>query len=336
MCRRMQAFVGAVCAVVAIWAGCAGGALAQDAAGVTVLGEARSLQHDGLERVFWIERPAHVSAPAPLVILLHGGGTADGRSTLRWGFQPLAARDGVVTAHPSGQGEGWNDGRVTQFLYDRQGGAVDDVGFLVAMIDQLVRDGLVDRDHVYLVGGSNGGMMTLRMACEARGRISAVAVFIANFPEGAPGRCEPGAPLSILLLSGDQDPLMPFAGGEVAAVARGDRGRVISSDETASWWRRFNQCEEPPAVAQLPDVDRDDGTRIREERSSRCAGGVEVTRIVVQGGGHRLPSLNAATLSGPRGRLLGAGSRDLDGVAYIWAFFVRHGLTAGSAAEAQP
>lgn len=288
-------------------------------------GARRALEHNGLTRTYSIVRPPGRSAPAPLVIFLHGGATSDGASTMRWGFAELAARDGVVTAHPDGMGEGWNDGRQSSYLTERQGGEVDDVGFILAMIDALAAEGLVDPTRVYVVGGSNGGMMALRLACEASTRFAAVAPFIANFPVGETERCAPQRAMPIVMINGDEDRLMPFAGGAVASVAQGDRGQVVSSDETFAWWRRFNGCGELQS-AMLADRDANDGTRVREDAAPSCRDGAEVVRLVVQGGGHRLPALDAAEVAGRRGAIIGRASRDVDGADYIWSFFSRHGL----------
>ncbi|MFN7387971.1 prolyl oligopeptidase family serine peptidase [Brevundimonas sp.] len=105
--------------------------------------------------------------PAPVLFVLHGGSTGDARVTFRYRFQDLGARDGVVTVHPNGVGEGWNDGRGTQFLLAR-GGAPDDVAFFRAMIDALVLERTAEPKRIYVTGGSNGGMMTMRLAWDSK------------------------------------------------------------------------------------------------------------------------------------------------------------------------
>ncbi|TPE60482.1 hypothetical protein FJQ54_10780 [Sandaracinobacter neustonicus] len=298
--------------------------------------ERRTIRHDGLERSYTLVRPPGVAHPAPLLLVLHGGGTADGATTFRLGFQKLAARDGVVTVHPDGRGEGWADGRSGAYLTERQGGVVDDVGFLTALVAALVAEGIADPARVYVTGGSNGGMMTLRLACEAAGTFAAVAPFIANFAVGMTQSCKPSRPMPILMINGDADPLMPFAGGRVAAMAPGDRGSVISSDETLNWWARFNGCTAKPAVTRLPDANPADGTRVRQEQFAGCKPGTEVTRFVVEGGGHALPGMPMPA-DGPRAkmaaRLIGPVSRDIDGAAVIWSFFTRHGMLTQPATE---
>lgn len=289
----------------------------------------RILMHGGLERRFLIAGGDRAHA-APLVMVLHGGGTADGARTLGWGFVELGARDGVVTVHPSGQGEGWNDARVSSYLTERQGGEIDDVGFLLAIIDQLGREGLIDPARVYLTGASNGGMMAYRMACEAGDRFVAIAPYIAHFPVGAEQACEAAPQVPMLIVVGDEDRLMPYEGGPVAPVGPPrDRGLVISADATFAWWRDHNGCD-GAQVAYLADAAPSDGTRLRQEVGVDCA--VETSRLVVEGGGHRLPSIHPDTVESSQiGRIAGRTSHDIDGPAYIWDFFARHGLQERSA-----
>ncbi|MBT6204375.1 MAG: hypothetical protein HOI34_11835, partial [Rhodospirillaceae bacterium] len=48
---------------------------------------------------------------------------------------------------------------------------------------RLVADSTADPDRVFVTGPSNGGMMTLRLACDRAGRIAGIAPLIANTSE---------------------------------------------------------------------------------------------------------------------------------------------------------
>jgi polyhydroxybutyrate depolymerase len=52
---------------------------------------------------------------------------------------------------------------------------VDDVGFIVKMIDSLKANYNIDTTRIYLTGASNGGMMAYRLACERADLFAAVA-----------------------------------------------------------------------------------------------------------------------------------------------------------------
>jgi polyhydroxybutyrate depolymerase len=270
----------------------------------------------GQSRSYWLFAPPESAPrPRPLLFVLHGGATADGRVTFRYGFQDIAAREGFVTVHPEGRGAGWNDGRDTGFLLDR-GGAPDDIAFFRAMIARFVADGLADPKRIYVTGGSNGGLMTLRIACEMAGEVAAVAPFSASLSTRLSTRCTPSRPLPILLIGGTADQLMPFDGGPVAAASGQDRGQVIGQPQSFAFWRKVNRCDgAEPRRDAWPDRVPDDGTRITVEDGVGCAA---VTRaMIVEGGGHRLPGEGQPQARNP---LSGISSREVDGADYIWRF----------------
>jgi polyhydroxybutyrate depolymerase len=282
--------------------------------------ERRVVTLEGVERNYWLLRPPAARAPMPVVFVLHGGAVADGRQTFREGFHLLGARDGVATVHPSGVGAGWNDGRDTPFLLAR-GGAADDVAFFRTMIDTLIAEGIADPGRVYVTGGSNGGMMTMRLVCELADRIAAAAPFVSLLPVKLQERCVPSRPVPIMLMLGTADRMMPFAGGPVAAMSGNDRGVVLSAADSLAFWRRQNRCGEPVSREALSDTDPADGTRVRMERSTGCVAPVEA--VLVEGGGHRLPGEGPRVYADPRlSALSGISSRDLDGREVIWNFLL--------------
>ena len=103
------------------------------------------------------ERP---EGPRPLVVMVHGGPTA----CWNWAFAPvhgivhLLASEGYATLLPNVRG---SVGRGAEFaeanLGDMGGGDLQDI---LAGIDALVRDGVVDDRRVAIAGGSYGGFMS--------------------------------------------------------------------------------------------------------------------------------------------------------------------------------
>ena len=290
------------------------------AAAVPVGAERRVLTVAGVERNYWLLRPPGNRGAVPIVFVLHGGAVADGRQTFRYDFQSLGARDGVATVHPSGVGAGWNDGRDTPFLLAR-GGSADDVAFFGAMIDSLVAEGVADPARIYITGGSNGGMMTMRLVCELADRLAGAAPFVSLLPEKMQGRCAPSRPVPMMLMLGTADRLMPFAGGGVAAMSGDDRGNVLSAAETLAFWRKTNGCSERISRKEFADADPEDGTRVRLERTEGCAAPVDA--VFVEGGGHRLPGEKPRIIADRRlGALSGIASQDVDGRLLIWNFLL--------------
>jgi polyhydroxybutyrate depolymerase len=274
------------------------------------------MDYVGLQRTYRLIVPASYdpAMPTPLVLALHGGGgSGEQMCTLPGGIQELAERDGFIVVCPDAVENHWNDGRGNQ-EYRSQAEDIDDVGFLLALIGRLSEDHNIDPARIYVTGASNGGMMTQRMACEASGAFAAAAVVIASQPENLD--CEPVRPISILFMNGTDDPLMPYEGGEVHFY-RQELGEVLSTQDAVSFWAGANGCDPAPETELLPDLDPEDGTRIRLDTYSGCDAGARVLLYTVQGGGHSWPGGSQYL---PRS-VIGRVSRDLHANEAIWGFF---------------
>ena len=82
----------------------------------------------------------------------------------------LADRHGFIAVYPDSRRGHWDDGRET--VTD----PTDDVAFIGALLDALAAEYAVDARRIYAAGISNGGMMSMRLACELSGRLAAIAV----------------------------------------------------------------------------------------------------------------------------------------------------------------
>jgi polyhydroxybutyrate depolymerase len=132
----------------------------------------------------------------------------------------------------------------------------------------------------------------------------------------------PARPISVLLMAGTKDPLVPYEGGDIG-FARGRKvGRVVSVAETIKYWTMFDQCPPSPIIAVEPDKDPEDGTRVRREISGPCREGTEVILYAVEGGGHTWPGGQQYLPE----RIVGRTSRDIDANEVIWSFFKRHAI----------
>ena len=225
-----------------------------------------------------IVRPAR-QGPAPTLIVLHGA-TISADLTARWsGFAEAAAKAGFAAAFPEGIYRLWNDGR-------RDGLAnADDVGYLRHLTRKLVEDGVADAGRVYLVGISNGGMMTLRMLCEAPEMFAGAATIIANMPANVGTACRLKKPMPILMFNGTADPIVPYKGGEVGRIGR--YGKVWSAERTATFLAHGNGCGEP-SQRPVTGVVREDGIKVVRLDWSGCQSGQPVALYRVEGGGHQL------------------------------------------------
>lgn len=279
-----------------------------------------ALRHGELTRTYHLHAPAGAAAqPRPVVFVLHGGGGTDAQEMeRRLGFAQLGEREGFITVYPAGVDGQWNDGRGKTFRRAKGNTDVDDVGFIGAIIDGLIKDGRADPDRVYVVGFSNGGMMTYRLGIELGDKLAAIAAGVANLPTNLRDKT-PAHALPVLIMNGDNDPMMPWRGGEVRVLGRA-YGTVLSTEATVDFWRTAARLPDEPTIERLPDRAPNDGCRVEVRRWKGRDAGPEVVLYAVLGGGHQIPG--AKTPKAPR--LVGDQCMDIQATEVVWSFFARH------------
>jgi polyhydroxybutyrate depolymerase len=189
------------------------------------------------------DRPFEVFVPsgydaataAPLVILLHGYGVTGAIQNFYFNMQPQAEARGFLYVYPDGTQNrlgitSWN---ATDACC--QDGATDDVGYLTFIIDDVSSKYNVDPARIFLVGHSNGGFMSYRMACEAADRIAGIVSLAgATFLDTA--QCAPSEPVNVLQIHGTDDGTIAYEGG-VTPI-----GTYPSAETTVATWSAYNGC----------------------------------------------------------------------------------------------
>lgn len=288
-----------------------------------VIAQRASFIYDGQERRYNIYSPPGYGKyiRPPLVIVLHGrGGTGESMALVtRKGFNKLADRDGFIVAYPNGIELNWNDGRMDEEANDRAHREnIDDVGFISALIDTLVRDYNIDPGRVFITGISNGAIMSYRLACELSVKIAAIAPVDGSIPHLLFGECLPRVPVPVLAINNVDDPLVPYHGGSIyTSIRKLNLGRVLSVDESIGFWVKRNQCSEVPVITELPDLDPKDGTRVIRKEFTDCNRGATVILYSIDGGGHTWPG----GLQYLPAFIIGKTCRDMDACQVIWDFF---------------
>jgi polyhydroxybutyrate depolymerase len=290
----------------------------------------QTLVHDGTTRWFDVYVPDEPATPSPLVVVLHGGTQSNDvlESGAMLELRRLADEDGAVLALPNGTSSAtgasgpsgsfnWNDCRSDA---GPAATVADDVGFVARMIDEIAMGRPIDAERVYVVGASNGGMMAYRLALELSHRIAAVAAAIANLPLNGECRAAPEEPLSVLIMNGTADPIMPWAGGQVA----GNRGLVASAEATRDFWIDALGVDASPRRTEFPDLDPADGSTVALDLYANGAEGSELAFYTVTGGGHTTPSIAYPG---------GARNRDLEAAHEMWGFLAGKRLSGAPPAE---
>jgi len=278
-----------------------------------------SLTHEGRKRTYRLYVPQRLHDPAPLLFVLHGGTGSGANMELmtRQGFNRAADRDGAIVVYPDGVGRNWNDGR-TGLRSQAMEENVDDVGFFRTLVRDLSGRYRIDAKRVYSTGISNGGFMSFRLACDAADVFAAIAPAASNLSDDIGPRCKPARPVSVAILNGTDDPIVPWAGGQVGP--RGiQRGMAWSTDKTFETWATLNGCGER-SDDQVIDKVEDDGTSVVLHVRSQCKAGSEVRLYEVRGGGHTWPGGAKYLTEG----IVGKTSQELDGAQEVWQFLSAH------------
>jgi polyhydroxybutyrate depolymerase len=183
---------------------------------------------DGPPTVFGGDRPVMLQVPEvtpgetyPLVLILHGYGASGFFQQAYFGLDDLAERGEAFVLAPDGLVDSmgkqfWN---ADTFCCDFDGTNPDDVGYLSGLLDDVMAAYPIDPKNVRVIGHSNGGFMSYRMACERADVISNVAS-LAGDAVNVP--CTPSQPVQVLHMHGTSDEVVPFSGAQPSVDQWGD------------------------------------------------------------------------------------------------------------------
>jgi polyhydroxybutyrate depolymerase len=276
------------------------------------------LKVGGLERKYLIHAPLRPNGGArmPAVIMLHGGGGTAEIARDSTGWVAKADKAGFIIAFPeaarrdpsqppsflsnppiwnSGSGRGPDGWR-----------AQDDIGFINALMDDLIARFVADEKRIYVTGFSNGASMTFRVGVELSQRVAAIAPVSGILWLKDP---KPERPVPMLYLIGTRDPLNPLEGGEVK-IPWGKMEQHPPIQESILAWAKMLDCPLDPKV-----VYDKDGVKARSYGPGRE--GTEVVYYTIEGMGHAWPG-GKPVLSE---KVAGKGSDKVKAVDLIWDFF---------------
>ena len=286
----------------------------------------KTIDVNGQERSYIITTPKtdNFKKPYPAIFVLHGGaGTAE-KIRRQYLIEEEAHKLGFTTIFPQGLNHSWNDGRPDSARIRRTGEQpVGDIDFFRVLIDKLVKDGTIRKDAIFFTGVSNGGMMSMRVACEMSDIVRAIAPIVANMPFELGGKCDPEQPISVMIINGTDDKLIPRLGGYV--MGKKDRGRVWSIADTMDFWLTNAYCVKEPVVVEIEGDDKNkEYLPIRKYHYNNCAPNVSVHLYEIIGGGHNIPGYEADTRPIFFKRITGKRARNIDAAVEVTNFFYKH------------
>ena len=222
--------------------------------------------------------------PTPLLLSLHGYGSSGASHESYTRFLSVIDTYGFMYAHPDGTTDifGFQFWNATDACCNFTGSNVDDSSYLRALIDTVKGLVAVDDRRVYVMGHSNGGFMSYRMACDHADSVAAI-VSLAGATFDNPLDCTPSGPLQVLQIHGTSDNLVLYAGGDIAGVP------YPGAVESVEIWATYDGCSLVPDTSS-PNINIDksipgDETMVTRYETGCVAGGsAELWTIV--GGAH--------------------------------------------------
>jgi poly(3-hydroxybutyrate) depolymerase len=161
--------------------------------------------YDGREYIVHVPPNAPPNRALPVVFAFHGAGMR-GSEMFATGFDVLGDEEGFVTVYPNGGGQSpWNVGSGACLPGGLASSSYDDFAYVEHMLDDVEQDQCIDREHVFATGFSMGGYFSHHIGCQ-RGNDLVRAV--APHSGGTYGGECPAAPVPVLILHGDADPLI--------------------------------------------------------------------------------------------------------------------------------
>jgi len=259
--------------------------------------------------------------PVPVVIMFHGGGGKARGAMQETGWSAKADKENFLAVYPEGvprdptrrasfvaNPQSWNDGSARSILAATQKN-IDDVGFINAMLNDLGTKFRIDPHRLYATGFSNGASMAFRAGRELATRLAAIAPVA-----GSDWLEQPtvGRPISLLYITGTQDPLNPIEGGDITIGARAAGTKPPVREFIQKWVKMLGCAPEPSAI-----YDQDG---VKGIAYTSCHENTEVTFYTIAGMGHFWPG----GMSHLPERVIGKSSNKISATDVIWEFFQKH------------
>ena len=271
---------------------------------------AHTIDVNGVSRNYLLYVPPGQSGKRmPAFIMMHGSGSSATQQERYSNFDAFAQAHGLVVMYPNGIDKHWNDGRVIGHE-----SMADDIGFIKAMLAEVIAQGSIDPKRVYAAGISNGGFMAQHMACVMPDALAGIAVVAATQPVDA--ACPSPRPMPVIFFQGTADKFVPFNGGPIAPQFGANRGTAMSNAQAVAIWQKRNGCGAAQRT-QIPSKDASDPLSVTVETYS-CPAGRGLEDVIVQGGGHTWPGAHQGWLAT---KILGPVTDNIDANATIWSFF---------------
>ncbi len=208
-----------------------------------------SIDYGGTTRRYRLHLPA--KKPSALVVALHGFGDHPRLMELYTGLSHKADLERFAVVYPFGiegttePNKSWNAGSCCGDAWRKKS---DDLGYVSFLAAKLAKELGISRDRKFVVGFSNGALLTHRLLTERPGEFAAGGV-VAGSIGGKLQMADDSYrvpytefPTPIILIHGEDDMAVPFGGGDNEYL--GVRGLVSfeSFKKSTDFWTTNNRC----------------------------------------------------------------------------------------------
>lgn len=158
-----------------------------------------------------------------LLLAFHpSGGTSQEMRSLSQ-FEKLSTD--YIVAYPKSEQVEWNEGCDCNIAHRL---SADDLGFTQNVVNDIRQRHNIIEGEIYAAGFSQGGLFVQNLACNLSDTFKAVAVVAAPMSIQLASSCAPRQPVSIMMVHGTADPVLPYKG-----LVHSNFGLISSPDAIA-------------------------------------------------------------------------------------------------------
>lgn len=249
----------------------------------------------------------------PLIILFHAGGQSPEEVWEQTTLPEFAYNNNYYLVAPEGYRKQWNDGNKTS-LPNEIKSYVDDVGFVMALIENLSENHAIDTSRVFVVGISNGGFMATHLACRTRDLIHGGVNMLSTLSYKDSRNCTNQA-IPWLSINSGADKVVPFLGNIDGTNLNAEP--LMSAEETFVFFSNKNRCMKISGYSQLPHFQHNDKTLGFIKVAENCHQGTKNVLLSFKDAGHQIPNIQGKS----NAPFQGLSNQDIDPGTAIINFF---------------
>lgn len=178
-----------------------------------------TLTHSGISREYYVYVPTdyNEAISVPIMFNFHGGSGSIAAAIEYSDMRSLADTNDFILVYPQGIGDPTDSSKpsvVWTYKTAAATTAVDNLGFVEAMIDTLVTQYNIDEDRIYACGFSNGGEFSHELAVRLNNRIASIASVASSMQLVTYNQRQqlPSHPTAVLTIHGTADSFYQYNG----------------------------------------------------------------------------------------------------------------------------